>query len=38
MTFFRSAIIGLRHGEERFGAAEARLEPRMASMQPLAAI
>src|SRR5438046_4109727 len=33
MTYFFRAIIDLRHGEERTGAAGARLEPRTAPMQ-----
>jgi hypothetical protein len=31
---FFNVIIGLAHGEERFGEAEVRLEPRMLPIQP----
>jgi hypothetical protein len=30
-----NGIIGLLHGEERFGKAEMRLEPRTAEMPPI---
>ena len=33
MRNFLNAIIGLPHGEERFGEAEARLEPRTLPIQ-----